>query len=86
MNVVEQESSDRAHRPSAGAFESVPRYDVVVQTVRHNVCSAGGTKAEQVAKGRVAARKDKSEHIIKNRDGSISERNSYGGDPHPPKG
>jgi hypothetical protein len=44
--------------------------------------STGGTKAQQVAKGREAARKDGTEHIIKNRDGTISERNSYGDDPH----
>ena len=25
-------------------------------------------------------------HIIQNRDGKISERNSYSNDPHPPKG
>ena len=48
--------------------------------------ATGGTKAEQVAKGRETARKEKVEHIIKNRDGTISERNSYGNDPNPPKG
>ena len=47
--------------------------------------SVGGTKAEQVAKGRDAARKDEVEHIIKNRDGTISARNSYGNDPNPPR-
>ena len=36
------------------------------------------TKAEAQAKGR--------EHIIKKRDGTIGERNSYGNDPYPPKG
>jgi hypothetical protein len=48
--------------------------------------ATGGTKAEQVSKGREMARRDKVEHIIKNRDGTISERNSYGNDPHPPRG
>jgi hypothetical protein len=48
--------------------------------------ATGGTKAEQVSKGREMARRDKVEHIIKNRDGTISERNSYGNDPNPPRG
>lgn len=44
------------------------------------------TKAEAQAKGREMAQKLHSEHIIKKRDGTIGERNSYGNDPHPPKG
>ena len=46
----------------------------------------GGTKAEQTATGREAAQRDQVEHIIKTQDGTIGERNSYGNDPHPPKG
>jgi hypothetical protein len=48
--------------------------------------AVGGTKTEQVAKGREAARRDEVEHIIKNKDGTISARNSYGNDPSPPAG
>jgi hypothetical protein len=44
------------------------------------------TKAEAQAKGREMAQKLRSEHIIKKRDGTIGARNSYGNDPHPPKG
>lgn len=44
------------------------------------------TKAEAQAKGREMAKKLHSEHIIKKRDGTIGERNSYGDDPYPPKG
>lgn len=44
------------------------------------------TKAEAQAAGRAAARRDKVEHIIHKKDGTIGERNSYGNDPHPPKG
>ena len=44
------------------------------------------TKAEAQAKGREMAQKLHSEHIIKKRDGTIGGRNSYGNDPHPPKG
>ena len=39
------------------------------------------TKEQAVAAGREAARGDKVEHIIKNQDGAISEKNSYGNDP-----
>lgn len=48
--------------------------------------AVGGTKAEQVAQGREAAQRDKVEHTIKNVDGTIGRKNSYGNDPHPPKG
>jgi hypothetical protein len=39
------------------------------------------TKDEAVAIGRREAQSRKVEHIIKNLDGSIAERNSYGNDP-----
>jgi hypothetical protein len=39
------------------------------------------TKAEAQKKGRQMARARKVEHIIKNKDGSIGARNSYGNDP-----
>jgi hypothetical protein len=41
-------------------------------------------KAEQA--GRDMARRDGVEHLIHRKDGTIGERNSYGGDPFPPKG
>ena len=44
------------------------------------------TKAEAQAAGRIAAKKDGVEHLIHKKDGTIGERNSYGNDPHPPKG
>ncbi len=47
---------------------------------------AGGTKAEQQAVGRQMAKDRGVEHTIRNLDGKIGERNSYGNDPHPPKG
>ena len=47
--------------------------------------AVGGTKAEQEAKGRAAAIRDKVEHTIKKLDGTIGEKNSYGSDPNPPK-
>ena len=44
------------------------------------------TKAEAQAAGRKTAMRDKTEHIIHKKDGTIGERNSYGKDPNPPKG
>lgn len=44
------------------------------------------TKNEAIVKARQIAKTKKSEVIIHNRDGKISERNSYGNDPYPPKG
>lgn len=44
------------------------------------------TKAQAQAAGRQQAINNKSEHIIHNENGKISQRNSYGNDPFPPKG
>lgn len=48
--------------------------------------STHDTKAEAQAVGRAAAKKDGVEHLIHKKDGTIGDRNSYGNDPHPPKG
>ena len=48
--------------------------------------NTAATKAEATAKGRQMAKERKTEHKIQNSDGRIAQRNSYGGDPHPPKG
>ncbi|WP_457125739.1 DUF2188 domain-containing protein [Mycobacteroides abscessus] len=47
---------------------------------------AGGTKAEQQSIGRKMAEGRHVEHTIRKMDGTIGEKNSYGHDPHPPKG
>ncbi len=39
------------------------------------------TKEAAVAAGRAEAMRRKTEHVIHNEDGTIGERNSYGGDP-----
>ena len=36
--------------------------------------------------GRTAAKKDGVEHLVHKKDGTVGARNSYGKDPHPPKG
>lgn len=40
-----------------------------------------GTKAEAQKAGRATAQRDKTEHQIHRKDGTIGERNSYGNDP-----
>lgn len=40
-----------------------------------------GTKDEAISAGREAAQANKVEHVIKNQDGQIAEKNSYGQDP-----
>ena len=47
---------------------------------------AGGTKAQQQAIGRQMAQQRHVEHTIRNEDGTIGAKNSYGNDPYPPKG
>ncbi len=44
------------------------------------------TQAEAIAAARETAINQASELIIQGTDGRIRERNSYGNDPHPPKG
>jgi len=44
------------------------------------------TQAEAIKAGTVSARKDKVEILIHGVDNKIRERNSFGNDPHPPKG
>ncbi len=44
------------------------------------------TQQEAISYGKKIARNNNSELFIHGADGRIRERNSYGGDPHPPKG
>lgn len=44
------------------------------------------TQAEAIERAREIAQNQATELFIHGRDGRIRERNSYGGDPHPPKG
>ena len=44
------------------------------------------TQADAIAAATQIARNQKTELYIHGRDGRIRERNSYGNDPHPPKG
>ena len=44
------------------------------------------TKHEAQSAGREQAIRNGAEHIIHNQNGQIAQRNSYGNDPHPPRG
>ncbi len=48
--------------------------------------SVHDTQAEAEARGRGLARGDEVEFFLHGRDGRIRERDSYGNDPHPPRG
>ncbi len=44
------------------------------------------TQKEAEKRGRQTARNDKTEFVLHGKQGQIRERDSYGNDPHPPKG
>lgn len=44
------------------------------------------TKQKAEDAGRDTARREKTEHVIHNKDGKIAQRNTYGSDPFPPRG
>lgn len=48
--------------------------------------SVHSTKTEAVQRGRQLAINARTEHVVHNMDGTIAYRNSYGGDPYPPRG
>jgi len=43
------------------------------------------TKSQAIEIGREIAKREKSELVIHNRDGKISDKDSYGNDPFPPR-
>jgi hypothetical protein len=50
------------------------------------VSNTAPTKDEAEKVGRGMAKRDRVEHLIHRRNGTIGERNSYGHDPYPPRG
>ncbi len=44
------------------------------------------TKQEAQDAGRDTAKREHTEHVVHKKDGTIGEKNTYGPDPHPPKG
>jgi Uncharacterized protein conserved in bacteria (DUF2188) len=65
-----------------------PREDgwAVIREGNERASSVHRTQKEAEKKGRQTARNDKTEFYLHNRKGAIRERDSYGNDPHPPKG
>lgn len=66
----------------------VPHADGWAVRVEGNtrVSSTHDTKAAAEGTGRDRAQRDHVELLVHRRDGVITERNSFGGDPYPPKG
>lgn len=58
----------------------------VIRDGAQRASSVHSTQAEAADVGREAARRDQAELYIHGRDGRIRDRDSYGNDPHPPKG
>ena len=56
-----------------------------VNQVAGQVISAHRIKERAVERGRDEAQARHTEHAIHNRDGQIGRKNSYGGDPNPPR-
>jgi Uncharacterized protein conserved in bacteria (DUF2188) len=50
------------------------------------VLSKHGTQEEAISSGREVARRDHGEFVVHGHDGRIREKDSFGNDPHPPKG
>lgn len=74
--------------PKKPAIETIPHNDGWANKVQgsRRVANTAPTKAAAQAKGREMAQARKTEHIVKNKDGTVGGRQSYGNDPHPPKG
>lgn len=58
----------------------------VVRDGAQRASSVHSTQAEATSAGRDTARREQTELYIHGRDGRIRDRDSYGTDPHPPKG
>lgn len=58
----------------------------VVRDGAQRASSVHATQAEATSAGRDTARREQTELYIHRRDGRIRDRDSYGTDPHPPKG
>ena len=65
-----------------------PRDDgwAVMREGNQRASSIHPTQKEAEKAGRQAARKDKTEFFLHNRQGEIRQRDSYGHDPFPPRG
>jgi hypothetical protein len=53
----------------------------VVEIEGNGDVGSHSTKEDAIEQGRAQAKQSKTEHVIHNQDGTISERNSYGNEP-----
>jgi hypothetical protein len=65
--------------PSGGGWK-------VIRAGASRASGTYGTRTEAIQKARSLARAQGTELYIHGEDGRIQSRDSYGGDPHPPKG
>lgn len=72
-------------KKNGGDIHTVPNGSGWSNKENGEVVSNHRTKENAVDAGRGYAKTNHSEHVIHNRNGQISEKNSYGNDPHPPK-
>ena len=75
--------------PKTPPIHVVPRDDgkwAVEREGGQRASSLHETQAEAAAAGRRAAREDRTEFNLHGRNGQIREKDSYGNDPHPPRG
>jgi len=72
-------------KKNGGDIHTVPSESGWSNKQNGEVVSNHRTKENAVKAGRELAKTNQSEHTIHNQNGQISEKNSYGGDPHPPK-
>ena len=72
-------------KKNGGDIHTVPNGSGWSNKQNGEVVSNHRTKENAVDAGRSYAKTNHSEHVIHNRTGVISEKNSYGNDPYPPK-
>ena len=75
--------------PNENNYWTQPRSDGQWESIQEGARRATkvtDTQAEAWEDSRQRAREKRGEAFLKGRDGKIRERNSYGNDPHPPKG
>ena len=73
------------HMARGGGVHTVPKGESWINEMGGRVLSRHRTKSQAVAAGRRYAKREHVEHTIHNSDGVISEKNSYGNDPQPPR-
>jgi hypothetical protein len=77
---------DAMAKPAIHTVKKDGVWQNVTEGSTRRIGSTYATKADAQAAGRDRARRDRTEHIIHNVNGTIGQRNSYGDDPRSRKG